>query len=72
MSYKISIVENSLLPLPDKLGIELGKNVGDILIFEKADNATALVAKKHTDQTGDDEQLASAGNLARVVSFAQE
>uniref|UniRef100_UPI004047D2EC hypothetical protein n=1 Tax=Rheinheimera sp. TaxID=1869214 RepID=UPI004047D2EC len=72
MSYKISIVENNLLPLPDKLCMELGINLGDILIFEIADIATALVAKKHTDQTLDDDQLASAGNLARVVSFAKE
>lgn len=52
--------------------MELGINVGDILIFEIADNATALVAKKHTDQTLDDDQLASVVNLARVVSFAKE
>lgn len=72
MSYQITLVENNLLPLPGKLCAELGINVGDILIFEIADDCTALVAKKYTDQTLDDEQLATAGNLARVVSYQTE
>ena len=72
MSYQITLVENNLLPLPDKLFAELGINVGDILIFEIADERTALVARKHSDQTLDDEQLTKAGNLARVVSYKTE
>lgn len=72
MSYQITLVEKNLLPLPDKLCAELGINVGDILIFEIADDRTALVARKHTDQTLNDEQLASARNLARVVSYKTE
>uniref|UniRef100_UPI00404876EE AbrB/MazE/SpoVT family DNA-binding domain-containing protein n=1 Tax=Rheinheimera sp. TaxID=1869214 RepID=UPI00404876EE len=72
MSYQITLVENNLLPLPDKLCAELGINVGDILIFEIADDRTALLAKKHTEQTLDDEQIASARNLARVVSYKTE
>ncbi|MDP5135704.1 hypothetical protein ORJ04_07060 [Rheinheimera baltica] len=72
MSFQVMLVENNLLPLPDKLCAELGIKVGDILIFEIADDCTALVAKKYTDQTLDDEQLATAGNLARVVSYQTE
>ena len=72
MSYKVTVVENNLLPLTDKLCAELGIKVGDIVIFEIADNRTTLVAKKHKIQTLDDEQLASAQNLARVVSYKTE
>lgn len=72
MSYQVTLVENNLLPLPDKLCTELGVDVGDILIFEIADDRTALVARKHTEQTLDDEQLATAGKLARVVSYKTE
>lgn len=72
MSYQITLVENNLLPLPDKLCAELGIKVGDILIFEIADERTALVARKHSDQTLDDEQLASVRNLARVISYKTE
>ena len=72
MSYKVTLAENNLLPLPDKLCAELGIDVGDILIFEIADDCTTLVANKYTNQTLDDEQLATAGNLARVVSYKTE
>ena len=72
MSYQVKLVENNLLPLTDKLCAELGIKVGDILIFEMADDCNALLARKHTEQTLDDEQLATAGNLARVVSYKTE
>lgn len=72
MSFQVMLVENNLLPLPDKLCAELGIKVGDILIFEIVENATALLAKKHTEQTLDDKQIASARNLARVVSYKTE
>jgi len=70
MSYTVEITtEDGFLPLPDRLCSELGFNVGDVLICELAADRSELIMKKHMDQSLNDTQIASAGNLTRVISY---
>ncbi|GHG77507.1 hypothetical protein GCM10010919_33220 [Alishewanella longhuensis] len=69
MSYTVKIIQGNLLPLPDTLCAELGFAVGDILVCERDKDCSAIRMQKHADQTLTDEQIASAGNLSRVISL---
>lgn len=72
MSFKVRLGDNKLIPLPDILCMELGINVGDILICELDDNASKIVMKKHEDQSLRDAQLDSAWNLTRVIPYTPD
>ncbi|MBT0730153.1 hypothetical protein [Rosenbergiella nectarea] len=72
MNYQVKIGEDSLLPIPDILCQELGIQVGDILICEARVNSSEIVMTKYSDQTLNDAQIASAGNLTRVISLSED
>mgnify|MGYP005847338339 CR=1 FL=1 len=72
MSYQAIIGKNNEVALPDKLCSDLEIKIGDILIFEAAVNSSAITMSKHCDQTLSDDDVASAGNLARVFPYDPE
>ena len=70
MSYQITIGKNNEIALPDDLCDEIQVKVGDILICEATMAPPALTMKKHCDQTLSDDDIAAAGNLARIFAYA--
>lgn len=70
MKYQVEIGSKNEMPLPDDICQKLNFTVGDILLCEKCDGATAIVLSKHIDQILTDAQVESAGNLTRVISFS--
>ncbi|CAI3798064.1 hypothetical protein [Rheinheimera sp. MM224] len=72
MKYKVELDSNNQLPLPDDFCQELNFAVGDILLCEKLDNTTAISLHKHVDQTLTDAEIASAGNLTRVIPLVTQ
>lgn len=72
MNYQVKIGEDSLLPIPDILCQELGIQVGDILICEAVANSSEIVMSKYSDQSLNDVEIASVGNLTRVISMSEE
>jgi|GEM_PF-814384 hypothetical protein len=72
MKYQVELGSNNEIPLPDDLCRELNFVVGDILLCEKLDNTAAIVLSKHIDQSLTDDEVESAGNLARVISYSSE
>ncbi len=67
MNYQIEIGDNNLIPIPDVLCQELGIQVGDILLCEAVASSLEIVMTKHSDQTLNDAEIASAENLTRVI-----
>lgn len=68
-SYQVTIGKNNQIPIPENICMELGINLGDILICKLAENATQIQMTKHEDQTLSDAEIASAGNLTRIISY---
>lgn len=71
MSYQVIIGKNNEVALSDELCRKLEIKVGDILIFETSVDSSAITMSKHCDQTLTDDDIVSAGNLARVFPCAQ-
>lgn len=69
MNYQVKIGENNEIPLPDDLCSELDIKVGDIMFCEVVEKYSEIAMTKHIDQTLSDADIASAGNLTRVISF---
>lgn len=69
MNYQVKLGENNEIPLPDNLCSELDIKIGDILFCEVVENSSKLVMTKHSNQTLSDADIASAGNLTRVISL---
>lgn len=69
MNYQVTLSKNNEIPLPDALCIELDLKIGDILLCQIVDNAPEIIMTKHKNQTLTDEEIASAGNLTRVISL---
>lgn len=69
MNYQVKLGENNEIPLPDDLCSELDIKIGDILLCEVVENSSKLVMTKHSNQTLSDADIASAGNLTRVISL---
>lgn len=69
MNYQVKLSENNEIPLPDDLCSELDIKIGDILLCEVVENSSKLVMTKHSNQTLSDADIASAGNLTRVISL---
>lgn len=67
MNYQVTLGENNEIPLPDDLCSELDIKIGDILLCEVVENSSKLVMTKHSNQTLSDADIASAGNLTRVI-----
>lgn len=67
MNYQIEIGDNNQIPIPDVLCQELGIQVGDILLCEAVASSLEIVMTKHSDQTLNDAEIASAENLTRVI-----
>lgn len=72
MKYQVKLNSNNEIPLPDDLCRELNFAVGDILLCEKLDSTVAITLSKHIDQSLTDAEIASAGNLARVIPIQTE
>lgn len=72
MKYQVERGSNNEIPLPDDLCRELNFVVGDILLCEKLDNTAAIVLSKHIEQSLSDDEIESAGNLARVIPLYTE
>jgi len=72
MNYQVKIGEDSLLPIPDILCQELGIQVGDIIICEAVANSSEIVMSKYSDQSLNDVEIASAGNLTRVIFLSED
>ena len=72
MCYQVRIFDNNLLPIPDVLCQELNIQAGDILICEAGANTSEIVMTKYSDQTLNDAEIASAGNLTRVISLPED
>lgn len=72
MGYQVTIGENNEVALPDELCDNLEIKIGDILIFEAAVDSSAITMSKHCDQTLSDDEVAAAGNLARVFPCVPE
>lgn len=71
MAYQTKLGNNNEIPLPDELCVQLNFNIGDILLCEKGYSPQALVLSKHIDQTLSDDDIASAGNLARIIPLSE-
>lgn len=71
MNYQIKMGDNNLIPIPDVLCEELGLQVGDILLCEAVASSSEIVMTKHSDQTLNDAEIATAGNLTRVISLSE-
>lgn len=70
MNYQTEIGNSgNLIPIPDVICQELGIELGDILLCEAVASSSGIVMTKHSDQTLNDAEIASAGNLTRVVSL---
>ena len=69
VSYQVKVGKNNQIPLPDDICRDLGINLGDILICKLAENSTQIEMTKHVDQTLSDTEIASVGNLTRVIPF---
>lgn len=67
MGYQVELGNNNEIPLPDELCAQLNLNIGDILLCEKGDSTQVLVLSKHINQTLTDAEIASAGNLTRII-----
>lgn len=72
MNYQVKIGIDNILPIPDVLCQVLGIQVGDILICEAVVNTSEIVMTKHSDQTLNHVEIASAGNLTRVISLSED
>jgi len=72
MNYQVNLGEDSLLLIPDILYQELVIQVGDILIREAVANSSEIVMSKYSDQSLNDVEIASAGNLTRVIFLAED
>lgn len=70
MNYQVMIGENNEIPLPDELCSELNIKVGDILFCEVVEKLSKISMTKHSKQTLSDADIATAGNLTRVLSCA--
>ncbi|HAK16164.1 MAG TPA: hypothetical protein DCM65_07915 [Acinetobacter junii] len=69
MNYQVKLCENNEIPLPDDLCSELDIKIGDILFCKVVGKSSKLVITKHSNQTLSDADIASAGNLTRVISL---
>lgn len=72
MGYQVKIGKNNEVALPNELCYKLEIDVGDIVIFESAVDSPAITISKHCDQTLSDDDVAAAGNLARVFPCVPE
>lgn len=72
MSYQVKIGKNREIPIPDDICNELDFNIGDILSCEAISDSSAISISKHCDQTLSDDDIASAGNLTRVIIYTPE
>lgn len=72
VGYQINVGKNNEIALPDELCNKMQVTIGDILIFESAVDSSAITMGKHCDQTLSDEDIAVAGNLARIFPYVSE
>lgn len=72
MSYQVKIGKNGEIPIPDDICNELDFNVGDILFCEAIADSSSISISKYCDQTLSDDDIASTGNLARVIPYEPE
>ncbi|WP_423186830.1 hypothetical protein ACO1PK_01035 [Alishewanella sp. d11] len=66
MSYRVTLGLQNEIALPDALCQELGIKIGDIMRFESQPDSSSLIVTKHTDQALTDDDIALAGDLARI------
>lgn len=69
MGYQCTIGKNNEIPLPDDICDKLDIRIGDILICEVAAKSSSISVKKHCEQDLSDDEVASSGNLARVIAY---
>lgn len=70
--YQFRVGKNHEVPLPDDICEELDIKIGDILICEAVQGSPSISMKKHNDQALSDDDIATAGNLTRVVPYTPE
>lgn len=72
MSYQVKVGKNREIPLPEKICQDLEIKIGDILICESAEDSSRVVLKKYVNQSLTDVEIASAGNLTRVIPYTPD
>jgi len=72
MGYQFKVGKNHEILLPDDICDQLDIKIGEILICEVSENSSSISMKKHSDQALSDDEIFSAGNLTRVISYDLE
>lgn len=72
MSYQVKVGKSNEIPLPSNICKELEITIGDILICEVIADLSSISMKKHCNQELSDDEIASAGNLTRVIPYNPE
>lgn len=72
MSHQVKVGKNRQIPLPEKFRRDLKIEIGDILICEITEGSSKVTMKKHVNQSLTDIEIASAGNLTRVIPYTTD
>lgn len=72
MNYQVKVGKDHEISLPDNICKDLEITIGDILICEASADRSSILMRKHCNQKLSDDEIASAGNLTRVIPYSPE